>query len=212
MIRLLLADGQTMVRQGLARLLVDEAGLSVCAEAEDDAGVIAALRSHRIDVALLDRALPGKGGIALIRDVKALQPAARTLLVSPSIRDPHLMPALHAGTDGYITKESAAEELVAAVRRLAAGGRYICPVVAERQTFDFVGSTSGQPDHMRLSHREYEVFRLLVAGRRGADIASELSLSEKTVSSHKASLLRKLHLTGVAELVQYAIRHDLAPR
>jgi DNA-binding NarL/FixJ family response regulator len=127
------------------------------------------------------------------------------------VQDPYLLPALHAGADGYITKESAAEDLFAAVRRLVAGNRYICPAVAQRQTLDFVGSDAGQPDHMRLSQREFEIFRLLVAGKRGAEIADELSVSEKTVSTHKAHMLKKLSLGSVAELVRYAIRHDLAP-
>ncbi len=212
MIRLLIADRRTMFRQGLGRLLADVDDFEVSAEAEDDTGVIGVLNSRRIDVAVLEQSLPERGGISLIKDAKELQPAVRTLLMSLGVQDPYLLPALHAGADGYITKESTAKELVAAVRRLAAGGRYICPAVAERQAFDFVGSDSGQPDHMRLSHREFEVFSLLVAGKRGADIADELALSEKTISSHKASVLRKLQVAGVAELVRYAIRHDLVPR
>jgi len=212
MIRLLIADSHTMFRQGLARLLGDVDGFALTVETDNDAATIAALKFHRVDVALLEQALPQRGGIPLIKDAKLLQPAVRTLIVSAAVRDPHLLPALHAGTDGYITKENSAEELIAAVRRLATGRRYICPAVAERQTFDFVGSDTGQPDHMRLSHREFEIFGLLVTGKRGADIAHELSLSEKTVSTHKASVLKKLNVAGVAELVRYAIRHDLLPR
>ena len=211
MIRLLLADGHTMFRQALARLLADVEDFGVAVEAQDAAGVIQALKSRRIDVAVLELALPERGAIALIREAKAVQPAVRALMVSPGVQDPYLLPALHAGADGYLTKEDAAEEMVAAIRRLAAGGKYICRAVAERQAFDFIGSDLYQPDHMRLSHREFEVFCLLVAGKRGADIAGDLSLSEKTVSSHKASVLRKLNVVGIAELVRYAIKHDLLP-
>lgn len=190
-------------------MLRDVDGLSLAVEAQSDAAAIAALKSHRVDVAVLEQALPDQGGIALVKEAKSLQPAVRILIVSAAVRDPHLLPSLHAGADGYITKEDSAEELIAAVRRLAAGRRYICPSVAERQTFDFVGSDTGQPDHMRLSQREFEIFELLVAGKRGADIAHDLSLSEKTVSTHKANLLKKLNVSGLAELVRYAIRHDL---
>ena len=211
MIRVLIADGHKMFRQGLRRLLADVDDIAVAADAQDDADVVRALKSHRIDVALFEQSLPERGGISLIKEAKSLQPSVRALLMSPGVQDPYLLPALHAGADGYITKQDAAEELLAAIRRLAAGGRYICPAVAERQTFDFFGSDAGQPDHMRLSSREFEVFRLLVAGKRGAEIADELALSEKTVSSHKASVLRKLNLVGIAELVRYAIKHDLLP-
>jgi len=207
----LIADGHKMFRQGLRRLLADVDDIAVAADAQDDADVVRALKSHRIDVALFERSLPEHGGISLIKEAKALQPSVRALLMSSGVQDPYLLPALHAGADGYITKQDAAEELLAAIRRLAAGGRYICPAVAERQTFDFFGSDAGQPAHMRLSNREFEVFRLLVAGKRGAEIADELVLSEKTVSSHKASVLRKLNLVGIAELVRYAIKHDLLP-
>ena len=211
MIRVLIADGHKMFRQGVARLIADVDDIVVAAEVQDDAGVLQALKSHRTDVGVFAQSLPERGGISLIKHAKALQPAFRALLISPRVQDPYLLPALHAGADGYITKEDAAEELLAAIRRLAAGGRYICPAVAERQTFDFFGTDAGQPDHMRLSSREFEVFRLLVAGKRGAEIAAELALSDKTVSSHKASVLRKLNLVGIAELVRYAIKHDLLP-
>jgi DNA-binding NarL/FixJ family response regulator len=210
-IRVLIADGQTMFRQGLARLVADADRFALAAEAEDCGSTIAAIKLRRIDVAVLGHSLPERGGISLIRDLKALQPLLRALVVSSTVDDPYVLPALHAGADGYITKEDSVEELIAAVRRLAEGGRYVCRAVAERQTFEFAGSDRDQPDHMRLSRREFEVFRLLVAGRRGSEIAERLSLSEKTVSSHKANVLRKLGVAGVAELVRYAIRHDLAP-
>lgn len=209
MVRVLIADRQTMFRQGVGRLLTDAADFAVVAEADVDASASAALGKSRIDIAVLEYALPARGGVAMIRDVKAKQPAARTLIVAGGVRDPHLLQALHAGADGYITKEDSADELVTALRRLAAGRRYICPSVAEQQTFGYLAGEAGQPDHMRLSHRELEIFRLLASGMRGLDIAYELSLSEKTVSTHKTHMLKKLKLRTVAELVQYAIRHDL---
>ena len=209
MVRLLIGDRQEMFRQGLRRLLADSGEFSVAAEAVDDVGVLSALDKCRIDVAVLAQSLPQRGGIPVIRDVKARQPATRVLILAVGVRDPYLLPALHAGAHGYITKENSAEELCTALRRLAGGRRYICPAVAERQTFDFVDRDAGQPDHMRLSMREFEIFRLLVSGRRSADIAYELSLSEKTISTHKANVLKKLNLRSVAELVRYAVQHDL---
>ncbi len=209
MIRLLVADRHKLFRQGLVRLLGEVAGFAIAADTEDAASSIAALDRSRIDIAILDNALPEAGGIPMIREVKARQPNARALIIAFSVRDPHLMQALHAGADGYITKENAADELIIALRRLAEGRRYVCPAVAEQQTFDLLTSERGQPGHSRLSRREYEIFRLLVSGMRGSEIACELSLSEKTVSTHKAHMLRKLNLRSVADLVRYAAKHDL---
>jgi DNA-binding NarL/FixJ family response regulator len=125
------------------------------------------------------------------------------------VQDPLALQALHAGTDGYITRENATEELFAAIRRLAAGGRYVCSAVAERLTLDFTTPSTNPPGHTRLSEREFAIFELLIAGRRGSEIAQALSLSEKTVSTHKAHVLRKLNLGNVSELMRYAIRHQL---
>lgn len=209
MMRLLIADRQKLFRQGLVRLLNEVAGFTVAADTQDVAGSIEALGKSRIDIAILDHALPETGGISMIRELKARQPNARALIIALGVRDPHLMQALHAGADGYITKENAVDELITALRRLAEGRRYICPAVAEQQTFDLLTSERGQPDHSRLSRREYEVFRLLVSGMRGSEIAYELALSEKTVSTHKAHMLRKLNLRTVADLVRYAVKYDL---
>jgi DNA-binding NarL/FixJ family response regulator len=119
------------------------------------------------------------------------------------------MRALRAGTDGYMTKDNAAEELVAVIRQLARGGRYVCPAIAERITLGIAHGGAGEGAHNKLSDREYKVFELLVAGKRGSEIAQELSLSEKTVSTHKSHVLKKLNLNNGTELVLYAIKHQL---
>jgi DNA-binding NarL/FixJ family response regulator len=209
MIRVLIADHLQMFREALRRLLDDRDEFSVVAEAADEAAAVAAVQAHAVDVAIVDLALPGRDALRVIADLKARRPAPRVLALSTYVQDPVALQALHAGTDGYITRENAAEDLFTAIRRLAAGGRYVCSAVAERLTLDLTDRDTIAPGHTRLSEREYAIFELLIAGRRGSEIAQALSLSEKTVSTHKAHVLRKLNLGNVSDLMRYAIRHQL---
>jgi len=209
MIRLLLADRHQMFREGLRRLLQDHSEFVVVAEARDENELLAALLMHPVDLVLVDLALPGRDAVRVISDLKARRPAPRVLALSMHVQDPLALQALHAGTDGYITRENAADELMAAIRRIAAGGRYICAAVAERLTLDLTASSANSPGHTQLSEREYAIFELLIAGQRGTQIAQTLALSEKTVSTHKAHVLRKLNLGNVPDLMRYAIRHRL---
>jgi len=209
MIRVLIADHYLMFRDGLARLLRERDEFEVVAEAGDEAEAFAAMLSHAVDVVILDIGLPGRDAPRLIAELKSRRPAPRVLAMSTQANDPVALQALHAGTDGYITRENSADELFAAIRRLAAGGRYVCSAVAERLTLDLTGRRGEPPTHTRLSEREYAIFELMIAGRRGSEIAQALSLSEKTVSTHKAHVLRKLNLGNVSELMRYAIRHQL---
>lgn len=209
MIHLLVADDHRIFRQGLKRLLAEHDDFEVVAEAATFEEVADALQQHPIDVAILDLSMPGLDGAEIVTRVKTIRPAVRTLVMTMHGEDAYVMQALRAGTEGYMTKENAADELVSAIRRLAAGGKYICPAVAERLTFSFGNERTGQPRHAALSQREYKIFEMLVAGRRGSEIAHELRLSEKTVSTHKAHLLRKMNLGNHTELVLYAIKHRL---
>jgi DNA-binding NarL/FixJ family response regulator len=210
MIKILLADDHLIFRQGVRRLLSDHADLAVVAEAGSYAEVIDAVRDHAIDLAILDLSMPGRDSIALIGHAKATRPGLRTLVLTMHDDEPHVTQALRAGTDGYMTKEHAAEDLVAVIRRVAGGGRYVSPAVAERLTLDFVvRQRSDAPRHTLLSRREYRVFEMLVAGKRGSEIAHELSLSEKTVSTHKSHVLQKMNVNSNSDLVRYAIRHQL---
>jgi DNA-binding NarL/FixJ family response regulator len=208
-IRILLADDHLLFRQGLKRLLIEHSDFEIAAEAATGQEVIDALGDHPVDVAILDLSMPGVEGADLVSRVKALHPCVKTLVMTMHGEETYVMQALRAGTEGYMTKENAAEELVLAIRKLAAGGKYVCPAVAERLTFSFSAEPSGKPRHASLSPREFRVFEMLVAGRRGSEIAQELQVSEKTVSTHKAHLLRKMNLGNQAELVLYAVKHRL---
>jgi DNA-binding NarL/FixJ family response regulator len=209
MINLLIADDHQIFRQGVRRLLSDHEDLAVVAEAGNYAEVLKALHEFRVDVAIVDITMPGRDGIELIAHIKSIQPHVRTLVLTMHAEDPYVSQALRAGTDGYMTKEHAADELVAVIRRVATGGRYVSPAIAERLALELVCHAGEGPSHTRLSRREYRVFELLVVGKRGSEIARELSLSEKTVSTHKAHVLRKMSAENASDLVRYAVRHHL---
>jgi DNA-binding NarL/FixJ family response regulator len=209
MVRLLIADDHRIFREGLSRLLRDHDDLDVVAEAGNDLDVMSALHVHHIDLAVLDLSMPGRDGVELISQIKATHPLVKILIVTMQSSDVSALRALRAGADGYITKDNAATEVTAAIRQIMRGTRYVCPLVAERLALGVAGQVGRKQAHECLSEREFKIFEMLVAGKRGAEIAAELSLSEKTVSTHKANVLRKLDLHSGSDLVRYAIRHQL---
>jgi DNA-binding NarL/FixJ family response regulator len=211
MIRLLIADDHLLFRQGLRRLLADEADFEVVAEAANSAEAIDAVRKQAINVAILDLSMPGSGWAEMIKQVKALSPHVCILVLTMHSEEAIVLAALRAGANGYMTKEGAADEVVTAIRTLAHGGRYVCRQVAESIAFGMSCPGDDKLLHARLSARELMILEMLSAGMRGSEIASELSLSEKTVSTHKVNLLRKLNLNNNAELVVYAVNHGLSP-
>jgi len=211
MIRLLVADDHQIFRQGLRRLMADHDDLSLVAEAANYAEVVDALRTHAVDVSIFDLSMPGRGGAELISHAKSLRPEMRILVMTMHGEEPFISQSLRAGADGYITKENAADDLVQAIRRVAGGGRYICPSVAEHLALGIAAHEPGDLRHTRLSSREYKIFEMLVAGKRGWEIAQELSLSEKTVSTHKAHVLQKMNVSNRTELLLYAVKHQLVP-
>lgn len=210
MIRLLIADDHLLFRQGLRRLLEDEADLEVVAEAANCAEVIDAMRSQDIDVAILDLSMPGRSGAEMVRQVKGMSPHVRILVLTMHSEEALVLATLKAGANGYMTKEDAADDVVTVIHRLAHGGRYVCREVAESIAFGMSCPDDDRPPHTRLSARELKILEMLSAGKRGSEIANELSLSEKTVSTHKTNLLRKLNLHNTAELVVYAVNHGLS--
>ena len=208
MIRVLLADDHAVVRAGLKELLTATGDIAVAAEAVDGQSVLQAVREQDFDVAVLDLTMPGRSGIELIKLVKAERPALRVLVLSMHSEQQYAVRAVKAGASGYLTKETAPDTLVAAIRRIASGGAFISPETAERLVLDASSATGALP-HTSLSDREYEVFRKIVSGRSVTDIAAELSLSVKTISTHKARLLEKMGMTSQAELVRYAVENGL---
>jgi DNA-binding NarL/FixJ family response regulator len=209
MIRVVIADDHTILREGLRQLLGAEADIEVVAEAADGHEVLARVRSLDFDLLLLDMSMPGKSGIDLIKQVKSEEPKLRVLVLSMHEEIQYAVRAIKAGASGYVTKDSAGTQLVTAIRRVAAGGAFITPEVAEQLALGAMPGAEGLP-HTRLSDREFEVFQRLVAGETVTDIASRLNLSGKTVSTHKARLMAKLGVDNQADLVRYAMKHGLS--
>ncbi len=208
MIRIVVADDHTIVREGLKQLLGAAGDLEVVGEAQDGFEVIKRVRELDFDLLLLDMSMPGKSGIELIKQVRAEKPKLRILVLSMHEEHQYAVRAIRAGAAGYLTKEGAAAELVAAIRKVAAGGAYISSAVAEQLALGAMPDTQG-PLHASLSDREFQIFRMIAEGKSVSDIAERLNLSVKTVSTHKANILRKMNMSTPAELIRYALTHRL---
>lgn len=207
MIRVLLADDHAIVRAGLKEILSATGDITVVAEATNGTEVLSAVRGGEYDVAVLDMSMPGRSGIELIKLVKAERPKLRILVLSMHSEEQYAVRAVKAGASGYLTKESAADALVAAIRRIAAGGAYVTPETAERLVLD--SAPENAAPHTLLSDREYQVFRMICSGTSISQIAAALALSVKTVSTHKTRILQKMGAANQTDLVRYAIRHHL---
>ena len=201
MIRVLLADDHKIVRDGLKRIL--SGNIEVAAEAASGDEALALVKAHDYDVAVLDMSMPGLSGLDLIKRLKIERPKLRILVLSMHGERQYAARALKAGASGYLNKDSAAEQLVGAVRKIAAGGVHIGEAAAASLV------AAEKAPHEALSDREFEVLRLLVEGLGPTDIGEKLHLSVKTVSTHKTRILEKLNLGSTAELVRYALDHKL---
>jgi len=208
MIRIVLADDHTIVREGLKQLLAAGGGFEVVGEAENGHEALQRVRELEFDVLLLDMSMPGKSGIELIKLVRAEKPKLRVLVLSMHEEHQYAVRAIRAGASGYITKDSASRQLVAAIRKVASGGAFISSEVAEQLALSAMPGAEGAP-HDRLSDREFQVFRLIAEGKSVSDIAERLNLSVKTVSTHKSNILHKLDASTTGELIRYALAHRL---
>jgi DNA-binding NarL/FixJ family response regulator len=203
MIFVMIADDHKIVRDGLRRILSAHGDIEVAAEAANGDEALALVRANDYDVAMLDMSMPGLAGIDLIKRLKIEKPRLKLLVLSMHGEDQYAARALKAGASGYLNKDSAAEMLVGAIRKIAAGGVHIGEAAAASLV-----SAERRP-HQALSDREFEVLRLLVAGQSPTGIADQLHLSVKTVSTHKTRILEKLDLKTIADLVRYAIENKL---
>jgi len=206
--RVYIADDHAIVREGLRRILAADASISVVGEAKDGNEVLVAARAGGFEVLLLDLSMPGKSGVELIKQLKAERHDLRILVLSMHDEQQYAERAIRAGASGYLTKDTAAKQLVAAIGRVAGGGMFITPAVAEALALRLQSPSDDLP-HRRLSDREYEVLLLLAAGESVSAIAERLHLSVKTVSTHKTHVLEKMKLASIADLVRYAITHKL---
>jgi DNA-binding NarL/FixJ family response regulator len=208
MIRILIGDDHAIVRQGLRQVLALLPDVELIAEAKNGLEVIELARTCAPSLLLLDMNMPGPSGVELIKRVREEAPRLPILVLSMHGESQIAGRAIQAGAAGYLTKDSEPETLIHAIRQVASGAHYIEPAVAERLLFQPSSKDTAEP-HATLSDREYQVFLMLVQGRGVMEIAEALHLSAKTVSTHKARLLKKMGLDNLSDLVRYALKHDL---
>ena len=207
-LRILVVDDHAVVRQGIIRILASELTGATLAEAGSGQEAIEAAWKQDWDLILLDISLPGRCGIDVLKEIKSARPKVPVLIVSMHSEGQFAIRALKAGAAGYLTKDSPYETLIYAVRRLLGGGKFISPTLAEKLAVQLDPDTSKLP-HETLSDREFEVLRMLGSGKTVGEIAQQLFLSVKTISTYRARILTKMGLTNKAEMVQYCIRNTL---
>lgn len=204
----MIADDHAVVRSGLKQILAETSDIVVAGEATNGREVLEKLEKQHWDVLVLDITMPGRSGLEILKDIKRLKPELPVLVLSMHAEEQFATRTLKAGASGYLNKESAPEELVKAIRKVCAGGKYVSATQAERMVGELTGDADKLP-HELLSDREYEILCLIASGKTPTQIARELSLSVKTVSTYRARILEKMNLTTSAQLTHYAIKGGL---
>jgi len=209
MIEILIVDDHSIVREGLKQLVADESDMVFAGEAGTAVDALRLIREQSCDVIVLDITMPGgKSGLDLLPEIRSLRPTAKVLILSMHAEEQFAIRALKSGASGYITKQSASNELVRAIRKVQSGGKYISQSIAEQLAF-FVGDDGNKPLHERLSDREFQVLRLLAVGKNMREIGGELFISEKTVGTYRLRIMEKMNMSRNAELVRYAVQNKL---
>lgn len=208
MIRLLIADDHPIVREGLQRIINECADMTVVAQAVDGDQVLEKLASHVVDVLLLDISMPGRKFLDILQELKGQPRSPQTLVLSMHPEEHYAIRALRAGASGYLTKDHSPEQLTGAIRRVYGGGKHVSQSLAERLVQE-LDPGSDRPPHTLLSDREYEVFAQLGGGKSVQQIADELALSPKTISTYRSRVLQKLNLTTNGDLIRYGLQNGL---
>lgn len=208
MIRILMADDHAIVRRGLRQILNEGSAACQIDEASTGQEVLKKVYDGVFDILVLDISLPDRNGLELVREIKSVKPKLPILMLSVHPEEQYAIRALKAGVSGYLNKESAPEQLIQAIERIVAGGRYISPSLAETLADTVGGELEGAP-HETLSDREFTVLLRIGAGKSVSEIADELGLSVKTVSTYRARILEKMNMHSNADLIRYVIDHKL---
>ena len=208
MIKILIVDDHSVVREGLKQIISGNTDMAVEGEARNGDEALDKIKQHSYSVVILDIAMPGKNSFDTMKEIRLAQPHLPVLILSMYPEDQYAVRFFRAGASGYLTKKSAPEELVNAIRTVAKGRKYVSPALAEALVID-LDTQTGRPLHEALSDRELQVLLMMASGRTAGDIAEELSLSGKTVSTYRSRILEKLHLKNTAELINYAIQNRL---
>ncbi len=208
MIRVIVADDHAVVRQGLKQIVAQVPDMEIVGEAGTGDETLAVMRDVPADILVLDLSMPGFGALEALRELRHLRPDVPVLILSVHSPAQYGIRMLRSGASGYLTKESAPEELILAIRKIVAGGKYLSQEMAERLAEHVSQGSEGKP-HEALSDREFHIIRLLALGKKVSEIAEELSLSPKTISTYRRRALEKLDLNSNADLTQYALREGL---
>ena len=206
--KILLADDHAVVRHGLKQILADEFKRAAFGEARNAQEALDLVWKENWDIVILDITMPGRSGLEVLREIKKSKPRFPVLVLSMHPENQFAVRVLKRGAAGYMTKESAAEELVGAVRKILAGGRYVSTSLAEKLA-TYLATDSHKPPQELLSDREFQVLRLIASGKLVSEIAEELSLSVKTISTYRTRILEKMGLRNNAELMHYAMQQGL---
>jgi len=208
MIRLIIADDHTLVRKGLKQLILESPDVSVVDEAKDGLEAVNKVRDNDYDMVLLDISLPGRSGLDALKQIKSYKPDLPVLMLSMHPEEQYAVRSIRAGASGYLTKESAPDELIAAIHKVSKGGKYITSSLAEKLAIEIEKKTEDTLHHS-LSDREFQVLCMIASGKAVKEVADILSLSVKTISTHRAHILQKMGMKNNAQLTHYAIKRGL---
>lgn len=208
MIRIVIADDHEIVRAGLKQIISDDEDMEVLGESNNGENLIELVKKNDYDVVLLDLKMQGISGIDVIKHIKVIKPELPIIVLSMHAEDQYAVRTIKAGASGYLTKETAAENLVTAVRRVVGGGKYISPTLAETLADSIAGGGVELP-HEKLADREFQVMCMIASGKTVSEIGSELFLSVKTISTYRQRILEKMNMKNNSELTHYAIKNNL---
>src|SRR5208337_3916828 len=208
LINILIVDDHAVVRAGLRQIISDVSDMAVADEADSAIEALTKIRKKGYSMVVLDISMPGKSGLDVLKEIRNEHPKLPVLMLSMYPEDQYAIRVLRSGASGYMTKDSAPEELVTAIRTVAAGRKYISPLLAEKLAFNLDEDTKKEP-HEMLSDREYQVLCMIASGKTASEIADQLSLSVKTISTYRSRILEKMKLKNNAELTNYAIKNHL---
>ena len=208
MVKILVADDHAIVREGLKQIISDTFNMTVTDEARNGQEVLDKVRKNDYDVLVLDISMPGWSGLDILKKVKSEKPTLQVLILSMHSEEQYAVRVFKAGASGYLTKDKAPEELIAALQKVSQGGKYVSASLAEKLVFDLSIATE-KPLHEQLSDREFQVMCKIASGKTVTEIANELCLSVKTISTYRSRVLQKMVMKSNAELTYYAIKHSL---
>lgn len=206
--KIIIADDHAIVREGLKQILSDSLHITSIDDVSDGIELLNKIQKNDYDIIILDISMPGKSGIETLRDIKSIKPNIPVLMLSIHPEEQYAIRVLKAGASGFISKDSAPDELIAAVEKIIGGHKYITPTLAEKLASE-ISPAKDKPAHEYLSNREFEVFKMIAAGNTITEIANSFNLSVKTISTYRARIYEKMNLSSRAELTQYAIQNKL---